>query len=83
MLKLKRLNRKGNLVECVIKVEDIIGTTEKEMEPTNLYDDLGNLVKTETHESIYQVRFANNDSIYLNKETYDKLIAKLKVETLD
>lgn len=83
MLKLKRLNKKGNLVECVIKVEDIIGTTEKELEPTNLYDDLGNLVKTETYESIYQIRFANNDSIYLNKETYDKLIAKLKVETLD
>ena len=82
MLKLNRLNRKGNLVECLIKVEDIDGMSEKQVEDTNLYDENGNLVKTETHESIFQVHFTNGREIYLNKETYDKLVKKLQVETL-
>lgn len=82
MLKLNRLNRKGNLVECLIVVEDIDGISEKQVEDTQLFDECGNLVKTETHESIYQVHFANGREIFLDKATYDKLVAKLKVETL-
>lgn len=82
MLSLKRLNRKGNEVECIIVVEDIDGLTEKQVEDTQLFDENGNLVKTETHESIYQVHFKNGREIYVTKATYDKLVAKLKVETL-
>lgn len=82
MLKLNRLNRKGNQVECLIVVEDIDGISEKQLEDTQLFDENGNLVKTETHESIYQVHFKNGREIYLDKATYDKLVAKLKVETL-
>lgn len=82
MLSLKRLNRKGNEVECIIVVEDIDGLTEKQLEDTQLFDENGNLVKTETHESIYQVHFKNGREIYVTKATYDKLVAKLKVETL-
>lgn len=82
MLKLNRLNRKGNLVECLIVVEDIDGLSEKQVEDTQLFDECGNLVKTETHESIYQVHFKNGREIFLDKATYDKLVAKLKVETL-
>ena len=46
MLKLKRLNRKQNEVECLIVVEDIDGLTEKEMEPQVLYDENGNVAQT-------------------------------------
>ena len=82
MLKLQRLNRNQELVECLIQVEEIDGISEKKVEDTQLFDENGNLVKTETHESIYQVHFKNGREIYLNKETYDKLLTKLKVETL-
>ena len=82
MLKLSRLNRKGNLVECLIVVEDIDGLTEKQVEDTQLFDEFGNLVETKTHESIYQVHFKNGREIYVDKATYDKLIKKLSFETL-
>jgi len=82
MLKLNRLNRKGNEVECIIVVEDIDGLTEKQVEDTQLFDENGNLVKTETHESIYNVHFKNGREIFLTKATYDKLVAKLQIETL-
>ena len=82
MLKLNRLNRNGVEVECLIVVEDIDGLSEKKVEDTQLFDENGNLVKTETHESIYNVHFKNGREIYLTKATYDKLVAKLKVETL-
>ena len=82
MLKITRLNRKGHPVECLIKVEDIDGTSEKELEPTVLYDEDGNVVKTEEHESIFSVHFTNGREIFLDKATYTKLLGKLKVETL-
>lgn len=82
MLKLNRLNRNQEEVECLIVVEDIDGLSEKKLEDTQLFDESGNLVKTETHESIYNVHFKNGREIYITKATYDKLVAKLKVETL-
>ena len=82
MLKLKRLNRKQNEVECLIVVEDIDGLTEKEMEPQVLYDENGNVAQTNPTESIYNVHFKNGREIFITKATYDKLVAKLKVEEL-
>ncbi len=82
MLKLNRLNRNGELVECLIVVEDIDGLTEKKQAPTELFDDNGNLVETRENDSIYQVHFKNGREIYLKKKTYDKLVGMLKVETL-
>lgn len=82
MLKIKRLNCQGNQVECLIAVEEIDGISERKLEPTELYDEYGNLVKTEPRESLYQVYFKNGREICIDKATYDKLVAKLQVETL-
>ena len=82
MLKLNRLNRKGVEVECLIIVENIDGLTEKKVEPTTLYDEYGNVAQVTDNPSIYQVHFTNGGEIRITKETYDKLVEKLSVETL-
>jgi len=82
MLKLNRLNCNGELVECLIKVEEIDGVSERKVRDTQLFDEYGNLVKTETHESTYQIYFTNGREITIDKATYTKLETKLKVETL-
>ena len=82
MLKLNRLNRNQKLVECLIVVEDIDGITEKAMEDKVLYDENGNEAQRTPTESIYQIHFKNGREIYVTKETYDKLLGKLQVETL-
>lgn len=83
MLKLTRLNKKGNPVECVIIPENIVGFTEKEMEDVVLYDELGNQVSTQKVDNIFQVRFNDGSHIFVDKTTYDKLVARMpNVETL-
>ncbi|MCR4661725.1 MAG: hypothetical protein K5765_07000 [Clostridia bacterium] len=82
MLKLNRLNRKGVEAECIITVEDIVGLFEKKVEPTTLYDEDGNVAQTVENPSTYEVHFTNGRDIHVTKETYDKLVKKLSVETL-
>lgn len=82
MLKITRLNRSGKQVECVIELANVDGLTEKLVEPTRLFDEDGNLVQEQENESIFQVHFTNGREIYITKETYEKLIDKLQVETL-
>ena len=82
MLKINRFNCNGDLVESLIVVENIIGITERKVAPTRLYDEDGNVVETKENESVYAIFFANGNELTTNKETYDKLITKLNVETL-
>lgn len=82
MLSLKRLNCNGVECDTIIKEEDIVGISEQKLEPTPLYDEYGGLVKTEERESIYVIYFNGGREIRVTKETYDKLVAKLKVTTL-
>ena len=82
MLKINRLNRKGNSVECLIDATRITGITEIQRDPITYYDDCGDVAKTEERESIFQVQFDGYREIYISKEDYEKLVAKLDVETL-
>ena len=82
MLKINRFNCNGEWVESVIDTNNIIGLTERKVAPTKLYDEYDNLVETKENESVYAIFFANGNELTTNKETYDKLITKLNVETL-
>lgn len=82
MLKINRFNCNGELVESVIDTNNIVGITERKVAPTKLYDEYDNLVETKENESVYAIFFANGNELTTNKETYDKLITKLNVETL-
>ena len=82
MLKLKRLNRSGKEVECVIVVENIDGITEELVAPTTLYDEFGNVAQQNENPSVYKVHFNTGAEICITKETYEKLETKLDIETL-
>ena len=81
MLKLNRLNSKGVECETLIDTNAIVGVAEKKHAPTNLYNELGDLVETRDSESTYII-FLTQGKVVITKETYDKLVAKLNVETL-
>ena len=82
MLKINRFNCNRELVESVIDVNNIVGITERKVAPTNLYDEDGNVVETKENESVYTIFLNNGAELTTNKETYDKLVVKLNVETL-
>lgn len=82
MLKIKRLNRNGNEMECLVNVEDIDYVTEKEIADEPLFDSNGNQVDVQHNDNVYLVCFKNGTRIFVTKETYDKLETKLSVETL-
>lgn len=82
MLKITRYNCNFEEVESVIKTEDIIGLTERKRAPKCLYDEEGELVETKEQESNYVIFFENHQEMIITKETYEKLIKKLNVETL-
>ena len=82
MLKIKRLNCDGEEVESVIDETKIDGLSERKVASTPLFDDDGNKVSEQEHESVYDVYFDNGRQISVAKATYDSLIAKLKIETL-
>ena len=82
MLKIKRLNRNGNEMECLVNIEDVDYVTEKEIEDQPLFDENGNQVDTKHNDNLYLVCFKNGTRIFVTKETYDKLETKLSVETL-
>lgn len=82
MLKIKRLNRKGHEVDAVINVDDIHNINEKERDNIPLFDAEGNEAGVQERENIYYIDFNNGARVFIPKDTYEKLLAKLKVETL-
>jgi hypothetical protein len=82
MLKINRFNCNRELVESVIDTDNIVGITERKVAPTNLYDEDGNVVETKENESVYAIFLKNGTELVTTKDTYDKLITKLNVETL-
>ena len=82
MLKINRLNRKGNEMETIIVLENIVGIGEIEIPNEPLYNYEGNQVGEKENENIFEIYFKNGSTIRVSKETYTKLIAKLQVETL-
>lgn len=82
MLKITRYNRNSQEVESVIRTEDIIGLTERKRDPKYLYDENGEIAKTIERENDYIILFTNRPEMFISKDTYDKLLVKLNVETL-
>lgn len=82
MLKIKRLNHKGHEVEAIIDVNNIYSINEKERENIPLFDVEGNEAGEQVRENIYYIDFENGSRTFIPKETYEKLVEKLKVETL-
>lgn len=82
MLKLNRLNAYGVECETLIDTNNIVGVSEQKHRGENLYNDNGDLVETREAESTYIVFFTEGRQINITKSTYDKLVAKLNVETL-
>lgn len=82
MLKIKGLNRGGKEIELVVKEDDFDGADEKVQGTKKLFDEDGNLVSEEPIESIFKLHFTNGREVYVTKATYEKLVAKLKIETL-
>lgn len=82
MLKLKSLNCNGVERETIIDTNTIVGISERKQEPTELFDYQGNVVETKENESIYVVFLNGGREIRITKATYDKLVAKLKIEEL-
>lgn len=82
MLKLQTLNCNGVSRESVIDETKIVGFSEIKHEPQNLYDENGDLVKTENQDSTFRVIFDGGREVQVDKATYGKLVARLKIETL-
>ena len=82
MLKLNRLNAYGVECETLIDTNNIVGISEQKHRGENLYNEEGDLVETRETESTYIVFFTEGRQIHITKSTYDKLVAKLSVETL-
>lgn len=82
MLRIKGLNRVGKEIDLVIKEDDFDGADEKVQGTKKLFDEDGNLVSEEPIESIFKLHFTNGREVYVAKATYEKLVAKLKIETL-
>lgn len=82
MLKLKSLNCNGVERETLIDTTTIVGISERKHEPQELFDYNGQLVETKEQESTYVVFLNGGREITITKATYDKLVAKLKVEEL-
>ena len=82
MLKITRINASGVELEATIDTNEIVGTSEIKVAPTELFDANGNVVDSKPNDSIYEIYFKNGNSIRVKKDTYDKLVKKLNVETL-
>lgn len=82
MLKIKGLNREEKEIELVIKEDEFDGADEKVQGTKKLFDEEGNLVSEEQKDSIFKLHFTNGREVYVTKDTYEKLVAKLKIETL-
>jgi hypothetical protein len=82
LLKITRLNGVGERKECVVNTDYIIGITEKRTRVENLFDECGNLVETRELPLVYEIVLKGGTHTIIEKETYDKLIEKLNVETL-
>ena len=82
MLKINRLNQRGNEMESVIELSNIVGIGEIEIPNEPLYDYEGNKVDERVNENIYEIYFNDGRTIRITKSTYTKLIEKLQVETL-
>lgn len=82
MLKIKHLNFKGHEVEAIISEKMIIGFNEVEVDNVELFDAEGNSVGEQERENVYHIFFENGNMLTVTKETYDKLVARLKVENL-
>ena len=67
MLKITRINASGVELEATIDTNEIVGTSE---------------IKVEPNDSVYEIYFKNGNSVRVKKDTYDKLVKKLNVETL-
>ncbi len=82
LLKITRTNTHGEEKECVINTDYIIGITDKHVEPTRLYDECGNLVEEKPNPKVFEIVLKGGTHTRVNEETYNKLVAKLQVETL-
>lgn len=81
LFKITRINRIGEERECVIETNEILGITQTRKQFERLYNENGDLVQENELPSSYEIIF-DKFTTKITEETYNKLLAKLNVETL-
>ena len=77
-IKITRRNQNGEEKENLIDTSKINAIVEKTQEQQNLYDEDGNLVKTEKPtERLFVVLLAGGVNLTINEDTYNELVKKL------
>ena len=82
LLKITRINARNEERECVIETNEIVGITQTHTKVERLYDENRNVVQENVLPNTYEIVLKNGLKTVVNEETYQKLIAKLNVETL-
>ena len=76
-IKINRINSYGETKECLINTDMVIGVTEKHTEPTNLYDDGGNLVETRETPKVFEIVSKGGVHTRVDQTNYDLLTSLL------
>lgn len=73
-----RINKKGEEKKDLVNTDHITGIIELSLDPTNLYDEEGNLVKTEEPtEKLFKVFIEGGLTLKITEETYNTLVKEL------
>ena len=77
-IKVNRTNRSGEIKETLINTTKVIAITEIHTEGQNLYNEDGDLVKTESAPQLYRVALEGTPmEIVVDKDNYDTLVKEL------
>ena len=75
---IERLNKKGETKKDLVNTDHITGIIELTQDPTNLYDEDGNLVKTEEPtEKLFKVFIKGGLTLKITEDTYNTLVKQL------
>ena len=73
-----RINKKGEEKKNLVNTDHITSIIELTQEPTNLYDESGNLVKTEEPtEKLFKVFITGGTTLKISEKTYNTLVKEL------
>ena len=77
-IEITRKNQKGEEKVNLVREEEITDIIELTIEPTNYYDEDGNLVKTEEPtERLFKVFLKSGRTLKITEDTYNALVKKL------
>ena len=73
-IEIKRINRKGEEKLNLLDTERITSVIELSLEPTNYYDEFGNLAKTEEPtEKLFRVNYNDGTHYKINETIFNEL----------